>query len=212
MRKITQTANQVNHRANQVSSEAQALSQGTIQQKDSMEQLIAVTKNIDQSSAQISSIIKRLALNASVEASRAGAAGKGFSVVSDEVRNLASKSAEAARDTNTLIGRSIHDVKTGTKSTNLAISAMQVINECIQSIKTLMDEISLASVQQSEMIVSVENSIKEVSFLFFPIPAIGTEFTFIYPCGFQHIIQPVKPQGGKPLFLAHFLHHSLILF
>ncbi len=222
MRKITQTANQVNHRANQVSSGAQALSQGTIQQKDSMEQLIAATKNIDQSSAQISSIIKSiedisfqtnvLALNPSVEASRAGAAGKGFSVVSDEVRNLASKSAEAARDTNTLIGRSIHDVKTGTESTNLAISAMQVINECIQSIKTLMDEISLASVQQSEMIVSVENSIKEASFLFFPIPAIGTEFTFIYPCGFQHIIQPVKPQGGKPLFLAHFLHHSLILF
>ncbi len=73
-----------------------------------------------------------LALNTSVEASRAGSAGKGFSVVSGEVRNL-------------------------------AISAMQVITECIQSIKTLMDEISLASVQQSEMIVSVENQIKEVS-------------------------------------------------
>lgn len=138
-----------------------------------MEQLIAATRNIDQSSAQISSIIKTiedisfqtnvLALNASVEASRAGVAGKGFSVVSDEVRNLASRSAEAARSTNTLIGRSIHDVKTGTESTNLAISAMQVINECIQSIKMLMDDISLASVQQSEMIVSVENSIKEVS-------------------------------------------------
>ncbi len=73
-----------------------------------------------------------LTLNTSVEASRAGSAGKGFSVVSGEVRNL-------------------------------AISAMQVITECIQSIKTLMDEISLASVQQSEMIVSVENRIKEVS-------------------------------------------------
>ena len=73
-----------------------------------------------------------LALNTSVEASRAGSAGKGFSVVSGEVRNL-------------------------------AISAMQVITECIQSIKTLMDEISLASVLQSEMIVSVENRIKEVS-------------------------------------------------
>ena len=131
-----------------------------------MEQLITATKNIDQSSSQISSIIKTiediafqtniLALNAAVEAARAGEAGQGFSVVSD-VRNLASKSAEAASNTSTLIGRSLNDVRTGTESTNLAISAMQLINECIQSIKTLMDEISDASVQQSEMIVSVEN-------------------------------------------------------
>lgn len=138
-----------------------------------MEQLITATNNIEQSSTQISSIIKTiediafqtniLALNASVEAARAGAAGKGFSVVADEVRNLAAKSAEAAQNTSTLIGRSVHDVQTGTESTNLAISAMQVINECIQSIKMLMDEIALASIQQSEMIVSVENRIREVS-------------------------------------------------
>jgi len=208
MRKITQIANQV-------SSGALALSQGTMQQKDSinglvanvtditaqiqnstvrchnasdlvdratgyaaeadtkMEQLIAATKNIDQSSSQISSIIKTiediafqtniLALNAAVEAARAGAAGKGFSVVSDEVKNLASKSAEAAKSTSALIGRSVDDVKTGTESTSLAISAVQVISECIQSVKTLMDEISLASLHQAEMITSIENRIKEVS-------------------------------------------------
>lgn len=138
-----------------------------------MEQLITATRNIDQSSAKIGSIIKTiedialqtsiLSLNAAVEAARAGAAGKGFSVVSDEVRSLAGKSAEAANSTSILINRSIQDVKTGTESTNLAINAMQVINECIQSIKVLMDEIALASVQQSEMIVAVENRIKEVS-------------------------------------------------
>ncbi len=138
-----------------------------------MEQLVTATRNIDQSSAKIVSIIKTiediafqtnlLALNASVEAARAGEAGKGFSVVAEEVRSLAARSAEAASDTSTLIGRSIHDVRTGTESTNLAISAMRVIGECIQSIKALMDEIALASLQQSEMIVSVENRIKEVS-------------------------------------------------
>ncbi len=138
-----------------------------------MEQLMVATKNIDESSTQIESIIKTiediafqtnvLALNAAVEASRAGTSGKGFSVVSEEVRSLATKSTEAAQTTSALIGRSIHDVKTGTESTNLAISAMQAINECIQSIKMLMDEISLASVQQSEMIASVDNRIKEVS-------------------------------------------------
>ena len=138
-----------------------------------MEQLIDATRNLDQSSEQIGSIIKTIediafqtniiALNAAVEATHAGEAGKGFSVVSDEVRSLAARSAEAARTTSTLIGRSIHDIKTGTESTDLAISAVQIINECIQSIKMLMDEISVASVQQSEMIISVENRIKEVS-------------------------------------------------
>ena len=138
-----------------------------------MEQLIAATRNIDESSAQIGSIIKTiediafqtniLALNASVEAARAGEAGKGFAVVSEEVRRLAARSSEAAKNTSSLIGRSLHDVKTGTESTNHAISAVQVINECIQSIQALMAEIALASKQQSEMIVSVDSRIKEVS-------------------------------------------------
>lgn len=138
-----------------------------------MEQLTEATQNIDHSSAQIVTVCKTiedisfqtniLALNASVEAARAGAAGKGFSVVAEEVRNLAVKSAEAVQNTDRLINRSIKDVKTGKDSTNLAVSAMQIINDCIQSIKKLMDEIAAASVQQSDMIVSVENGIKEIS-------------------------------------------------
>ena len=138
-----------------------------------MEQLTDATQNIDRSSAQIGTIIKPiediafqtniLALNTAVEAARAGSAGKGFSVVADEVRNLAAKSAEAAQNTNSLINRSIQDVKSGTESTDLAVSAMRVIDDCIQSIKELMDEIAAASVQQSEMIVLVENGIREIS-------------------------------------------------
>ncbi len=138
-----------------------------------MEQLTAATRNIDQSSTQIGTIIKTiediafqtniLALNAAVEAARAGSAGKGFSVVADEVRNLAAKSAQAAQNTNELISRSIQSAKSGTESTDLAVSAMQDIDGCIQSIKTLMDEIAAASVQQSEMIALVETGIREIS-------------------------------------------------
>lgn len=138
-----------------------------------MEQLIAATRNIDQSSAQIVTVIKTiediafqtnvLALNASVEAARAGTAGAGFSVVAEEVRGLAAKSTEAAQNTDDLIKHSIEDVRTGTKSTDLVVSAMKIINDCIQSIKASMDEISSASIQQSEMISLVENGIKEIS-------------------------------------------------
>ena len=138
-----------------------------------MDQLLTATHNIDQSSAQIGTIIKTiediafqtniLALNAAVEAARAGNAGKGFSVVADEVRTLAARSAQAAQNTNSLINRSIQDVKTGTDSTDQAVSAMHVIGDCISSIKALMDEIAAASVQQSQMISLVENGIKEIS-------------------------------------------------
>ncbi len=138
-----------------------------------MEQLITATKNIDQSSTQIGTIIKTiediafqtniLALNASLEATRAGTMGRGYSVVADEIRNLAARSSKAAQNTNTLINRSMQNVKTGTESTNLAVSAMQVITDCIQTIKKLMDEIATASIQQSEMITLVENRIKEIS-------------------------------------------------
>lgn len=215
IRDISQVAGQVDTSAERVSSGAQALAQGTMEQAASvdglmtnvtaitsqiqvsnvrcgsaselvdrangyaikadekMEQLTTATRNINQSSAQIGTIIKTiediafqtniLALNASVEAARAGNAGKGFSVVADEVRNLAAKSTEAAQNTNNLITRSIQSAKTGTESTDQAVSAMQVITDCIQSIKSLMDEIAAASVQLSEMISLVESGIREIS-------------------------------------------------
>ncbi len=137
-----------------------------------MAQLKVATENIQQSSAKIGSIIKTiediafqtniLALNAAVEAAHAGEAGRGFAVVAEEVRSLAAESGEAVQSTSVLIGGSVQDVNTGTAAAGDVISAVQIINECIQSIKTLMDELALASVRQSEMIVSVEEGIREI--------------------------------------------------
>lgn len=71
--------------------------------------------------------------------------------------------AEAAQNTGVLISRSIQSAKSGTESTDQAVSAVQDINGCIQSIRTQMEEIAAASVQQSAMIFLVENGIKEIS-------------------------------------------------
>ncbi len=138
-----------------------------------MEHLMEATRDINRSSAEISTIIKTiediafqtniLALNAAVEAARAGEAGKGFSVVANEVRSLAGKSAEAAQNTKDLISQSVQSAKTGTDSTDSVVSTMQDIYGCIHSIKTLMDEISAASVQESEMILQIETGISEIS-------------------------------------------------
>ena len=137
-----------------------------------MAQLKVATENIQRSSTKIGSIIETiediafqtniLALNAAVEAAHAGEAGRGFAVVAEEVRSLAAESGEAVQSTSVLIGGSVQDVNTGTAAAGDVISAVQIINECIQSIKTLMDDLAWASVRQSEMIVSVEEGIQEI--------------------------------------------------
>ncbi len=138
-----------------------------------MVNLTGAMDNIARSSAEIEKIIRViediafqtniLALNAAVEAARAGSAGKGFAVVAEEVRSLASKSAEAAKNTADLINRSIQYVNTGMEATTQTAEIMKTIGECTDSIKGQMDGIAAASTEQSNMIVSVSKDITEIS-------------------------------------------------
>ena len=147
--------------------------QHTAEADQKMSRLTNAMDNIARSSAEIEKITRViediafqtniLALNAAVEAARAGTAGKGFAVVAEEVRALAAKSADAAKDTTSLISRSIQDVHTGMEATAQAADSMRIIIECTASIKEQMHGIAAASTRQSDMITIVGKEIEEIS-------------------------------------------------
>jgi len=100
-----------------------------------------------------------LALNAAVEAARAGEQGRGFAVVATEVRNLAQRSAAAAREIKTLIGSSVERVDAGARLVDEAGSTMQDIVSSVKRVTDIMAEISSASAEQSAGIEQVNSAI-----------------------------------------------------
>ena len=125
----------------------------------SLDEMVTAMDGINHSSEQISRIIKVidqiafqtniLALNAAVEAARAGEAGMGFAVVADEVRSLAKRSADAARDTATLIEDSIARSHAGKQKVDEVASSIRAIATDSDRMKQLVDEINLGSQDQS---------------------------------------------------------------
>ncbi|QZA78664.1 MCP four helix bundle domain-containing protein [Deefgea tanakiae] len=103
-----------------------------------------------------------LALNAAVEAARAGEQGRGFAVVASEVRNLAQRSASAAKEIKTLIGDSVNQVEGGTKLVAEAGDTMLEIESSIQRVTDIMSEISAASAEQSAGIAQVNQAIMQM--------------------------------------------------
>ena len=134
--------------------------------------VVSTMTGISESSRKIADIIgvidsiafqtNILALNAAVEAARAGAQGRGFAVVAAEVRNLAQRSAVAAKEIKTLIGDSVLKVETGTRQVDDAGKTMEEIVDAVRQVSELIAEIAAASQEQSSGIGQVNTAITQM--------------------------------------------------
>lgn len=144
----------------------------SVQATQVMQKTITAMSAIQQSSHKISDIVSLidsiafqtnlLALNAAVEAARAGDHGRGFAVVAGEVRNLAQKSADAAKDIKTLINESVQRIDEGTR---LATDSGKVINgitQLIEEVTGMIKQIAKASTEQAEGVHQVHIAITEI--------------------------------------------------
>ncbi len=137
-----------------------------------MEKMTKAIDDIRKSSEETSRIIKTideiafqtnlLALNAAVEAARAGEAGKGFAVVADEVRNLAQRSAEAARDTSEMIDKSIKRSNNGVEIAGEVVVSLQEISDRVKKVDELIDEIVLGSEEQAKGIEQISAAVNNM--------------------------------------------------
>jgi methyl-accepting chemotaxis protein len=172
MEELTATVKQNAENAQQANEQAQSASAVATRGGTVVEQVVATMGDINDSSKKISDIIgvidgiafqtNILALNAAVEAARAGEQGRGFAVVAGEVRNLAQRSAAAAKEIKELISTSVDKIKGGTELVNKAGTTMDEILASVKRVTDIMGEITSASAEQSSGIEQVSLTVQQM--------------------------------------------------
>ena len=172
MEELTSTVRQNADNARQANVLADVASTVAARGGNVIGQVVGTMDEINASSSRINDIIgvidgiafqtNILALNAAVEAARAGEQGRGFAVVASEVRNLAQRSAAAAKEIKGLIGDSTHKVALGSKLVAEAGATMQEIVESVRRVTDIMAEISAASSEQSAGIEQINQAVVQM--------------------------------------------------
>jgi len=172
MEELTSTVKQNADNARQANQLAVAASEVAVRGGEVVSQVVSTMDAIQESSKKMADIIGAidgiafqtniLALNAAVEAARAGEQGRGFAVVASEVRNLAQRSASAAKEIKTLIDDSVSRVESGGKLVHEAGSTMEEVVTSIRRVNDIMSEISAASAEQSAGIEQVNQAVTQM--------------------------------------------------
>lgn len=173
LQEMSSMTRQNTHNAKEAQSIAEEAKLSTARGVDSMKRLSSAIDQIKESSDSTARIIKTideiafqtnlLALNAAVEAARAGDAGKGFAVVAEEVRNLAMRSAQAAKNTADLIEESVRKAEGGVSINQEVLKNLTDISEQVLRVREVMADIVAASDQQNQGIEQVNTAVIQMN-------------------------------------------------